>query len=386
MSTSAPADVVIVGGGVIGLASAWRCAAAGLRVTVVDADPGRGASNVAAGMLAPVTEVHYGEETLTTLNLAAAARWPSFAAELEAVTGSVIGYERGGTLLVGLDIDDDVAIADLVRYQLELGLRVRRLRGSECRALEPSLAPSTRGGALAEGDDRVDPRALVAALLVACDAAGVTIARERVARVVVEGDTVVGVVLGCGASITARATVLAGGSWSADIDGLPDHARPPVRPVKGQILTLQGPAEHAPLTRAVRGLVHGSGVYLVPRADGRVVVGATVEERGWDARVTAGGVYELLRDAVAIVPGIDDLELTECRAGLRPGSPDNAPMIGRGALDGLIVATGHYRNGVLLTPVTADAVATLCATGSVPDAITPFDPLRFARAESAVRR
>ena len=377
MSTRAPVDVAIVGGGVIGLASAWRCAAAGLRVAVVDPEPGQGASNVAAGMLAPVTEVHYGEEALTNLNLSAAARWPSFAAELEAVGGGSVGYERGGTLLVALDADDDAVVADLVRYQLELGLAVQRLRGSECRALEAGLAPSTRGGALAEGDDRVDPRALVDALLVAADTTGVDVVRERVTSITVDADVVHGVTLASGDQIRAGTVVLAGGSWSAGIDGLPAHARPPVRPVKGQILTLRGRAEDAPLTRAVRGIVHGAGVYLVPRADGRVVVGATVEERGWDTRVTAGGVYELLRDAVAIVPGIDDMELTECRAGLRPGSPDNAPMIGRGTLAGLVIATGHHRNGVLLTPVTADAVAMLCATGSLPDGMAPFDPARF---------
>src|SRR5690606_29372240 len=154
--------------------------------------------------------------------------------------------------------------------------------------------------------------------------------------------------------------------------------RPPVRPVKGQVLTLRQPAEDPLLTRTVRGLVRGSGVYLVPRRDGRVVVGATSEERGWDTRATAGGAYELLRDALALVPGLDDAELVGMRAGLRPGSPDDLPFVGHCAVAGLVLATGHHRNGILLTPVTAEAVAALVAGGEVPAEVAACDPARTA--------
>jgi glycine oxidase len=390
------ADVVVVGGGVIGLGVAWRAAKAGMTVTVVDRDPGRGASWAAAGMLAPVTEVHYGERPLLQLNLAAAERWPSFAAEVEEAGGRPVGYRPGGTLAVARDADDNAALEDLYRFQLRCGLQVERLRSRECRQLEPGLAPSIRGGVLAAGDHQVDNRALVEALLVAGQRAGVRLVPGRVAELATEGDRVTGVVLGGaestdggsglagggsrpapsapgGETLAAGAVVLAAGCWSGGIGGLAAEAVPPVRPVKGQLLYLRGPAAQPLCQRNVRGLE----VYVVPRGDGRVVVGATVEEQGFDTRVTAGAVHDLLRAALELLPDVAELELLETVVGLRPGSPDNAPMIGRAGPEGLVVATGHYRNGILLTPVTADAVAELLATGRVPDVIAPFGPDRF---------
>jgi glycine oxidase len=366
-------NVIVIGGGAIGLSIAWRAAGAGLSVTVVDPEPGSGATFASAGMLAPVTEAHYGEEGLLQLALASAARWPSFASSLEEAAGRSIGYSPTGTLVAAYDADDHAQLEDLYQYQVSLGLDARRLRRAEARDLEPMLSPSIRSGMLA-GDHRVDPRALVAALLVAAESAGVVLRREAVASVIVEGSAVVGVESAGGSRMESDWVVMAAGCWSASVGGLPDHARPPVRPVKGQILTLRGPAL---LSRAVRGLVKGSSVYLVPREDGRVVVGATVEERGWDTTVTAGGVYELLREATLLVPGVSELELLDVRAGLRPGSPDNAPLIGAGALAGLAIATGHFRNGILLTPVTAEAVVELLVEGAVPDVALPFAPDRF---------
>ncbi len=229
-----------------------------------------------------------------------------------------------------------------------------------------------------EMDHQVDSRRLVDALLAAGDGEGVSVHRQRATALRLDGDRVVGVTLADGHALEAATVVLAAGCWSAQLDGLPSSARPPVRPVKGQILRLRGPADAPLLTRTVRGLVHGTSVYVVPRADGEVVVGATVEERGFDVTVTAGSVYELLRDAVEIVPGVAELELVEARAGLRPGSPDNAPLLGPSAVDGLVLATGHYRHGVLLTPVTADSITEVLVTGRAPDVIAPFSPLRFA--------
>jgi glycine oxidase len=375
MPQQQPADAVVVGGGVIGLAIAWRAAQAGMAVTVVDERrPGRGASWAAAGMLAPVTEVHYGERPLLDLNLAAATRWPGFAAEVEAASGRPVGYTPVGTLAVARDADDNAALEDLYQFQLRCGLEVERLRSRECRRLEPGLAPGIRGGVLAAGDHQVDNRALVEALLSACERAGVRMVAGRVAELAAEGDRVTGVVLDGGERLAAATVVLAAGCWSGGIGGVAAEALPPVRPVKGQLLYLRGPAAEPLCSRNVRGLE----VYVVPRGDGRVVVGATVEEQGFDTRVTAGAVHDLLRAALELLPDVAELELLETVCGLRPGSPDNAPMIGPAGPEGLVVATGHYRNGILLTPVTADAVAELLATGRVPEAIAPFAPGRFA--------
>jgi glycine oxidase len=391
MAGQAAGDVVVVGGGVIGLGIAWRAAQAGMAVTVVDPAPGRGASWAAAGMLAPVTEVHYGEQALLRLNLAAADRWPAFAAELEEAAATAIGYRRCGTLTVARDADDNAALEELYRFQLRCGLEVERLRSRDCRRLEPGLASSVRGGVLAPGDHQVDNRAMAGALATACERAGVRLLAGRVAELAVDGDRVTGVVLAGGAApasggtaaaagpaqtawgrLAAGTVVLAAGCWSRELGGLAAELLPPVRPVKGQLLHLRGPAADPLCRRNLRGLE----VYVVPRADGRVVVGATVEEQGFDTRVTGGAVHDLLRAAFELLPDVAELELTETVAGLRPGSPDNAPLIGRAGVDGLVVATGHYRNGILLAPVTAEAVAELLATGRVPAAIAPFAPGR----------
>ena len=379
-SPAAPAgDLAVVGGGVIGLAVAWRAASAGLRVTVVDPAPGGGASWAAAGMLAPVTEVHYGEQALLRLNLAAAARWPGFAAELEEAAGRPVGYLACGTLSVARDPDDLAAIDDLYRFQQGLGLKVERLRSRECRSLEPGLAPGVRGGVLVPGDHQVDNRALVGALLAAAARAGVVLRPATARGLRVAGGRVRGLVLDGGEALAAGTVVLAAGGWSGALDGLDPALLPPVRPVKGQLLHLRGPASEPLARRNVRGLE----AYVVPRADGRVVVGATVEEQGFDQRVTAGAVHHLLRAAAELLPDVDELELTETAVGLRPGSPDNAPLLGETGLDGLVVATGHYRNGILLTPVTAEAITELLLDGRTPEAIVPFSPRRFDRAGTA---
>ena len=380
--TAPRADVAVVGAGVIGLASAWRLAQAGAGVVVVDPAPGSGASGVAAGMLAPVTEARLGEEALLALNRASWARWPDFAAEVEAAGGRPVGYRADGTLMVALDADDRAVLDDLAGRHRAMGLAVEALRGREARALEPGLAPAVRAGLLAADERSVDPAALVEALRAAAEAAGVTVVARPVERVVTTaaGDRVTGVALagGDGAVVEAATVVLAAGAWSAIVAGVPDHARPPVRPIRGQVLTLRQPPGEPLVARTVRGIVRGSSIYLVPRDDGRVVIGATVEERGFDTTPTAGGAYELLRDALAIVPGLDDAELVAVRAGLRPGSPDDLPMIGASGVEGLVVATGHHRNGILLTPVTAEAVAALLTGGAVPVEAAACDPRRFA--------
>ncbi|MET9431980.1 MULTISPECIES: glycine oxidase ThiO [unclassified Streptomyces] len=382
---SAVSDVLVIGGGIIGLVTAWRAARRGLRTAVVDPEPGGGAAQVAAGMLAAVTELHYGEETLLALNLASARRYPDFVAELRDASGGLdVGYRACGTLAVALDADDRAHLRELHALQSRCGLDSEWLNGRECRRLEPMLAPGVRGGLRVDGDHQVDPRRLAAALVAACERAGVVFHRGWADRLTVVRERAAGAVLKDGTELAADQVVLAAGSLSGRLGGVPDDVLPPVRPVKGQVLRLTVPRAYAPfLSRTVRAVVRGSHVYLVPRENGELVVGATSEELGWDTTVTAGGVYELLRDAHELVPGITELPLTETRAGLRPGSPDNAPLLGPSALPGLHLATGHYRNGVLLTPVTGDVMAEVLVSGELPEQARPFAPDRFSAAPSS---
>ncbi|MFJ1702264.1 glycine oxidase ThiO [Kitasatospora sp. NPDC088346] len=371
-------DVLVVGGGIIGLGVAWRTAQRGLAVTVLDPAPGGGAAQVAAGMLAPVTELQYGEEPLLRLGMASNERYAAFAAELTESTGLDTGYRQTGTLAVALDSDDRAELRELLAFHQRLGLESHWLTGRECRRLEPMLAPGVRGGLQVTGDHQVDGRRLSRALLAACAREGVVLHRAEAAELLVTDGRATGVRLADGTRLTAGQLVLAAGCRSHLLPGLPDGVLPAVRPVKGQVLRLRIPPAYAPfLSRNVRAVVRGQHIYLVPRADGELVIGATSEELGHDTTVTAGGVYELLRDAHELIPGITELPLVETGAGLRPGSPDNAPLLGPTALPGLTAATGHYRNGVLLTPVTADLIADHLATGTVPGLAAPFSPSRF---------
>lgn len=368
------AHVQVVGGGVIGLASAWELSRNGHSVTVVAPDPGRdGASWVAAGMLAPVTEAQFGESALTALLLEGARLWPGFARALEDAAGGPVGYESTGTVTVALDTSDRASLDDLLAYQHSLGLEAERRSASACRGLVPALSPAVRGGIEVPGDHAVDNRALLAALVQACRAAGVGVAPHDV-RAVEPGPALV---LGDGRRLESDAVVLAAGTGLAQIEGLEGAGVPAVRPVKGHILRL-GPAASQRggqplLARTVRGLVRGRSVYLVPRRDGSLVVGATVEERV-DPGVQAGAVHQLLCDARAIVPGVDELTLIESAAGFRPATPDNTPRIGWTGIEGVLVATGHYRNGILLAPLTATAVVDLLGRRPVAPLVRALAP------------
>ena len=365
----------MVGAGVIGLACAWRAAQRGLAVLVLDREgPGAGASGVAAGMLAPVTEAEFGEEALLRLNLLSARRWPSFSAELAERSGIDTGYRESGALVVAADRDDAAELRRLHGFQASLGLQVEWLPPSRCRELEPGLSPRVAGGVLAPQDHHVDPAAVVRALTAAlATAGGELLGGVHVAGVVVERGTVAGVRTAAGEVIAAGHVLVAAGCWSPALDGLPPEAVPPVRPVKGQILSLRAPARRPPAERLIR----TPRSYLVSRGDGRVVIGATVEERGFDTRVTAEGVHRLLEAAWEVLPDVGELELVDARAGLRPATPDNAPVIGAGAVDGLVWASGHHRNGVLLAPLTADAVRELLGGAEPAPELTAADPGRF---------
>ncbi len=457
-------DLAVLGGGIIGLSVAWRARLAGMSVLLLERDElGSGATHVAAGMLAPVAEVEFGEagRRVLELGMRSAGMWPDFAAELEQASGIDVGLRRTGTLVVARDDDEAHELERQLAFRESLGLRALRLRASEAREREPALAPTVRLALEAPDDHSVDPRRVVAALRRACELEGVQVREhthvhglelapdaKRVvgvrvsrretddvgARGSANGDVLEekgscgsiyardvegigsagGDVLEDGAcestyardgvltrdarltaqdgacesiyardgvltrdarltaqdgaceTVYARDVVVAMGAWSGRLAGLPEGAGVPVRPVKGQIMRLRDPAGPGLLQRVVR----FEGGYLVPRGDGRYVLGATMEERGFEPQATAGGVYELLRDAHELVPGISELRIEELGVGYRPGTPDNAPVIGPGTLEGLTWATGHHRNGILLAPLTAELV-----TRSLPGNATRNEPI-----------
>ncbi len=372
--------LVIVGGGVVGLSCAWQAAAHAFTapadgVVLVDPQPGSGASWVAGGMLAPVTEAWPGEEALLELGSDSLVRWPHFAAELAAMSRADPGLRTEGTLVAAVDSGDREELDALATYLAGHGRPAQRLSGRELRALEPSLGPAVRAGLSVPGDLAVDNRALLAALLAAVANSGVRVLRQRVERVRDDGRSVTGVVLDDGTTLDASAVLVAAGAWSAALH--PALARL-VRPVKGEILRLRARrGALPPPSRTLRALVQGHHVYLVPRDDGRVVLGATQTEVGFDPDVTVGGVRDLLADAERVLPGIAEYALEETAASFRPGSPDNLPLLGGLGPDGLLVATGHGRNGILLAPVTADTVAALLSGGEVPAVAAVAHPGRF---------
>ena len=367
-------DVAVIGGGVCGLSVAWRAAQAGATVVVLDRGAAApAATHVAAGMLAPVSEADPGELELAALGIESAARWPAFAAELREASGIDPGHRVCGTLLVARDRDEDEALARELALRERHELPARRLLPSEARALEPSLAPALRGALEVPGDHAADPRATLAALRRAAEVAGVCIrTAPDAARVELAGDRATGVRAGAAPPLPAAQVVVAAGAWSGQDLGLPAAARVPVRPVKGQTLRLRDP-RHRPGAALLERVVRFEGGYLVPRGDGRYILGATVEERGFDTAITALGLYELLRDA-------GELDVEETLAGLRPGTPDNAPLLGPSpVVEGLHWATGHHRNGILLAPVTGELVAgALAGTASIAPA---FAAARVAGSE-----
>jgi glycine oxidase len=389
-------DLVVVGAGAIGLSCGWRCAQAGMSVLIVERDrPGAGSSGVAAGMLAPVTEATFGEQALLALNLDARAHWPAFAAELEAASGLPTGYVDSGALVVAADRDDAEELRRLHAFQVELGLAAEWLGPSAAREREPGLSPRIGGAIHAPQDGQADPAAVVRALAAAFAAAGGELrCGVEVTGVDTGGGRVTGVRVapvdgerdpdqlrfGDGDSgvehetVATGAVLVAAGAWSAAGSLAIETSAPPVRPVKGQLLELRVRRAHRPPARHI---VRTPRCYVVTRPDGRVLLGATQEEQGFDVAVTAEGVFALLEAAREVLPDFGELELLAARAGLRPGTPDNAPAVGGDAVEGLLWATGHHRNGVILTPTTGTAIAALLTDGELPAAFRPFAPARF---------
>ena len=373
--------VLIIGGGVIGLGIGWQLAKSGASVVIYDrAEAGRAASWAAAGMLAPLAEAHNEEPELLKLGCQSLERYPQWVRELEADAEMSIGYRVEGTLIVGLEPDDTHQLRHLHTSQQELGLDVEWLTGRAAREIEPALSPRVTAAIRCATDHQVDNRRMVKALQRSFQACGgVLHENSTIESIVIENGVATGVQTHDGFQV-ADTLILAAGCWSAQIEGLPNTIVPPVRPVKGQMLALQMEAGITVknVIRTVRAR-YPTSVYLVPRTDGRLIVGATSEEMGFDTRLTAGGAFELLRGAWEAVPGIYELPLLETWAGLRPGSRDNAPILGETPIENLIYATGHYRNGILLTPITAYEIAKLILTGKTSEIIAPFQLDRFLK-------
>jgi glycine oxidase len=379
-SPSPPITVAVIGGGVIGLAIAWRLAQRGAKVTVFDKNAaGSGATHAAAGMLAACAEAEPGETALVGLNRASQLMWPAFADELESATGMAVELRTKGTLVLALTTDDQARLRRDLALQNSLGLPTEWMSAAEVRRREPHLAAGIAGAIWSPQDHQVDNRALAAALRSAALKAGATLREHTpVDEVAMAQGRVTGLRVG-GEIVPADVVVLSAGAWSRDIAGLPRDARPPVRPVKGQMLALRMDTK-APLLNHV---VWAPGAYLVPRRDGRLLIGATVEEKGFDTALTAGGQLALLEAAWRALPAIEELAIDEMWVGFRPGSRDDAPIIGAATMPGLVYATGHYRNGILLTPITARAVADLILDGVVDPLLRPFGLERFAPAMAA---
>jgi glycine oxidase len=369
---------VVIGAGVMGLSIAWRLAQSGCPVTVYDgAAAGRGASWAAAGMLAAAVEAEPGEEKLLALTLESQRLWPDFARELEAASGISVDYRDEGTMVVALTRDDAEQLRFTYEFQKSLGLKLDWLSGAEARRREPHLRPGVPGAVLSLQDHQVENRLLVRALAEAACRAGATLYEHcAVNNVEIAGERACGVVTDRGRD-RADVVILAAGAWSRQIGGIPRSHLPPVRPIKGQMLALRMDPE-TPLLHHVMWLPRGG--YLVPRRDGRLVVGGTVEERGFDDSVTAGGLLALIEGAWRAVPAIEELPLAETWVGFRPGSRDDAPMLGPSGIDRLVMATGHHRNGILLTPITARSISAYVLTGRLPESVQPFTPERFLNA------
>ncbi len=370
--TTARAGVCIAGGGIIGLAIAAEMTRRGHDVTVLEAHGigEQAAASVAAGMLAPKGEANVAHPALTELAVASHRGYPDFVADIEAVSGEPVGFDRSGTLFVAAHRDHVPAIKQLDAFHRDRGLNADRLSGPEARELEPALAPAVSAGLLLHDDWQVDPRLLLHALTAAVRQRGGTVLEQAPVRRIERRNGEYLVTHGDAATLEASAVVLAAGAWSAGIvHGEAPHL--PMRPVRGEVLRLRG-------ERLLSRVVRSPDGYLVPRATGETVIGATSEERGFETALLAGSVLDLLRDAYRVVPGIYDLELHETNVGFRPALRDHLPAMGRLDNDGLFVATGHYRNGVELAPITAQLMAELITTGRADPMLEAFSPLRFA--------
>jgi glycine oxidase len=375
--------IAIVGGGIIGLSVGWYLASRGVKTIVYDrGEAGRAATWASAGMLAPNLEAEPGEKKLLPLLLEGRRMWEDFARLLEEASSMAVNYRREGTLSIALTWDDMERLRFQLGFQKSLGLDVELIDGERVLEMEPSINRNVMAALYSGSDHQVDNRRVAQALKSAYLRSG-GVLRERVAvdSVVVEGGRVLGISTEAGFE-RAEAVVLAAGAWSRELDGIPEKLKPPVRPVKGQMLSLKTNPNNPLISHVIWGPVRNWGpVYMVPRLDGHLILGTTVEEMGFDTSVTAGGLMNILRGCWEILPSIVDLPIDEVWAGLRPGSRDDAPILGPTPIEGLIMATGHFRNGILLAPITAEVITRYILSGELPEIAQPFTIDRFIGGE-----
>jgi glycine oxidase len=364
----------IIGAGVAGLGIGLRLAQAGCAVDVYDKDEaGHGASFAAAGMLAAILESEPGEEALLPFLLEAQTLWPGYARELNALSGKDVGYIETGTIFAARERDDIGILRQRHSYFHNRGIALEWLDRDQLHAREPFISPRAHNALYSAQDHQVDNRALVAALLAACQKAGVTIhARTPVDEIVIADNRVTGLRI-AGKITPAENVILAAGAWSGSMKGLPEKNLPPVYPLKGQMLALQMDPKQPLLTH----VLWTPRVYLVPRADGRLVIGATMEDRGFESVARAGSVLHLLREAFDILPGIEELPLIESWTGFRPTTRDDAPILGPSGVDGLCYATGQHRHGILLTPLLADVLCAYIMSGRLNPLAAALTMARF---------
>lgn len=377
MRLPSKSDVVIVGGGIIGLSIGWQLLRKGVETTLLDkAEAGKAASWLAAGMLAPNAEVGFEDLAFLKFGEKSLALYPRFLSELKDDSGIDVPLDQTGTLMVALDRDDGECLKRLYDFRKSLGLPAEWLSGAKARDLEPMLSPKIVAGLWLSNDAQVDNRLLVSALKQAFVAKGGTLIEFCEATAVNPSSKILTTVKG---EIAYSRLILSQGCWAREMKGIPAEHLPPVRPVKGQALTLEM-SDRLRLAKVVR----SPRAYLAPKADGRLTVGATAEEKGFDMSVTAGAAMDLLDEAYDIVPAIYEMTLREASAGLRPGSRDNEPILGESPCADIFYATGHYRHGILLAPVTAYEMTALLLGEGFSDEAKPFVAARFFKAQSAI--
>jgi glycine oxidase len=367
-------NIHIIGAGVAGLGLGWSLARAGFSVTIFEAGKvGRGASYAAAGMLAAAMESEPSEDTLLPFVLKAQELWPAFKNDLEEFSQSQIGYRESGTLFIAAEKDDLGLLEQRHAFLTARGLAINWLDRAALRAKEPFLSPRITQALFSATDHQVDNRALTHALHIAAKKAGVIIHEDSpVDEIITNQDRFTGLKIK-NEIIETSHVILCAGAWSGSIKGIPANILPPVFPMKGQMLALQMDAR-LPLLKHV---LWTRDIYCVPRLDGRLVIGATMEDKGFDPQLTAGGMLHLLREAWEILPGIEECPLLETWAGFRPTSRDDAPILGFSGLPGLSYATGQHRHGILMTPLIIAAMTTYIQTGALPDVAAPFTMKRF---------
>ena len=368
--SSRAADVLIIGGGIIGCLIAWRLAQAGLRVTVLDrSEPGAEASSAAAGMLAPLGEM-VEPAVFSALCVASLGLYPHFAAEIEESSGHGIGYRSDGSLLVALDEKLEEELAEVYQRQTSQGFLLQPLTATEVHAHSAGLSPQIRSGLFVPGDHWVDNERLMRALVITCQRAGVHLeAGHAVRKIHIQGGHITRVIAGNYSSFTAKTYVLAAGCWSGKVAGeIGIHV--PITPCGGQLMEFEAPRE---LPFVVRAGIH----YLVPRPERRLLVGTTAEYNGFEKAVTAKGLHSILEGVMRLSPLVSELRFLRAWAGLRPDTADHLPILGYGEIANLVFATGHFRNGILLAPVTAEIIADLILRGSSSRPIETYRPTRF---------